>query len=145
MTDKRTYQFKIKDLAEFKKGLEPYVDTSVDCYDKSFDPLLLEKDFFGQFEKNEFNIFHKKCDIEISGEVKDEYLFLNFSFPNRLNIFFDIVVYSVVGISIMYDINLLLGLTITLLALIWKSYDIYYEEIKKKAILKRIQEIINEE
>jgi hypothetical protein len=141
MRNKNTFKYKIIDFDKFKDEFIRIVDTTIDCNCNSVDPSEIKVDYFGKFESNQFTIYHKRCDIMIFGSIKEQELTIEFNFPNRYNAIFDIILFTLVGISIMCDINFYLGLAICLFVIIQKLIFYFSEEKRKKEFLKKMDEI----
>jgi len=136
-----TIKLKYNSFDKFKCALNSFVETNVDLNDCDFEPDKLKEEFFGSFDNKDFTIYHKNTEIVIVGQLIDNELSITFTFPNRWNYVFDIIIFTLVGISIMVDINLYLGLAVTLFVLIQKFYLIRNEEKTKRIFLKKMEEL----
>jgi len=139
---KNTFTYRIDNYDKFISELLAIVDTTVDCKCNSIDPTLLKSEYFGKLENDQFTIYHSSCELAINGEKKGNNLILNFYFPKRFNSIFDIILFTIVGGSIMYDINFFMGLAVCLFVIIQKSFVFYSEEKKKHIFLQKIEEIL---
>jgi hypothetical protein len=140
---KKIYKYRIEDSDKFKNEFTEIVDTTVDCKCNAIDTSLLKSEYFGKIESDKFTITHKSCEMLILGNIKDQKLTIEFNFPNRFNALFDIILFTLVGASIMYDINFYIGLAIVLFVIIQKFVIFSSEEQKKKEFLKKIEDIIS--
>jgi hypothetical protein len=140
-----TIKLKYNSFDKFKCALNSFVETNVDLTDCNFEPDKLKEEFFGSFDHCEFTVYHKNTEIIIVGKLVENELSITFTFPNRWNYVFDIIIFTLVGISIMVDINLYLGLAVTLFVLIQKFFLVRNEEKTKRVFLKKMEELFKNE
>ena len=140
-----TIKIKLINCNKLKCGINSFVETNIDLTDCSLEPDNIKTDFFGKYDDGGFTIYSKNAEMVIVGQINENELSIDISFPNRWNYLFDIVIFTLVGLSIMYDISTYLGLAVMLFVYVQKFFVFRNEESTKKQFLLKINEVIKNE